>query len=101
MSARRGSGRGDVCAIHGYISPPPVTPLKHHEVELGWKKGVSAPKREAAAYIAGAWRLSPKKKMETGVCERQVVHVAVATGVCERQVVPVAVVTGVCARSSP
>ena len=31
-------GRGDVCANHGYQSPPPVTPLKHHEVQLGWKK---------------------------------------------------------------
>ena len=39
-------GRGDVCASHGYQSPLPVTPLKHHEVELGWKKGKTSVRRE-------------------------------------------------------
>ena len=46
-----------MCEPRLYISPTPVTPLKHHEVELGWKKGVSASKREAAAYVSA--RLCP------------------------------------------
>ena len=38
------------------IEPLPVTPLKHHEVELGWKKEKASVRREEDGGCNGVWR---------------------------------------------